>query len=182
MIDPGHGGSDNGASYGYADEDDIALSVSFLLRCELEKRGHEVLMTREQDIDVSLADRCRMANNAEVDLFVSVHCDAWHKTTVSGISTHVFRDAGRASVELASRVQSALVHRFPDHINRGVKPAGFYVLRRTEMPAILVECEFVSSPDTYRFLREPENQLALAQAIAEGVCGACRAKRVGQSA
>ena len=171
MIDPGHGGSDNGASYGFVDEDDIALSVAFLLRCELEKRGVEVFMTREWDIDVSLGDRCRMANHAEADLFVSVHCDAWHKKAVSGISTHVFRNAGRVSMNLATRVQGALMARFPDHINRGVKPAGFYVLKHTDMPAILVECEFVSNPETYRFLREPENQLAIARAITEGVCG-----------
>jgi len=172
MIDPGHGGADNGASYGYVDEDDIALSVSFLLRCELEKRGHEVLMTRERDVFVSLDDRCRMANAAGVDLFISVHCDAWHKKTVSGISTHIYRGAAPVTDGIARMIHIALMDRFPDHVNRGVKLSGFHVLRNTMMPAVLVECEFLSNPKTWRFLREPENQYGLARAIAKGLCRA----------
>ena len=168
-IDPGHGGADNGAAWGHAEEDDINLSVAYLLRCELEKRGVEVVMTREADVYVALADRCMMANQAGVDFFVSIHCDAFHNETASGISTHVFRGASDVSMALADRVQTALLKRFPDHLNRGVKLAGFYVLRHTLMPAVLVECEFISNPETRRFLREPENQLAIARAVAEGI-------------
>lgn len=171
MIDPGHGGADNGAAYGCAEEDDIALSVSYLLRCELEKRGHEVLMTRERDEFVSLSDRCMMANQAGVDLFVSVHCDAWHKTTVSGISTHIYRGASTITDGIARMIHISLMERFPDHVNRGVKLAGFCVLKNTVMPAVLVECEFISNPKMWRFLKEPGNQLAIARAIADGVGG-----------
>jgi len=168
-IDPGHGGEDNGAAYGYAEEDDINLAVAFLLRCELEKQGIEVVMTREADVYVDLASRCMVANQAGADFFISIHCDAWHKETVSGISTHIFRGGSEVSMALATRVQTALIGRFPDHADRGVKLAGFCVLRYTLMPAILVECEFISNPETRKFLREPENQLAIARAIAEGV-------------
>lgn len=168
IIDPGHGGEDNGAAYGYAEEDDINLGVAFLLRCEMEKRGAEVLMTRERDVFVSLSDRCMMANQAGADLFISIHCDAWHKETTTGISTHVYRGASQVSMDIARRVQAALTARFPDHANRGVKLAGFCVLKNTAMPAILIECEFISNPETRRFLQEPENQLAIARAITEG--------------
>jgi len=166
VIDPGHGGEDNGAAWGYAEEDDINLSVAFLLRCELEKRGVEVLMTRERDVFVSLSDRCMAANQAGADLFVSIHCDAFHKQTASGISTHVYRRASQISMDVAGKIQKALASRFPGHVNRGVKPAGFYVLKNTMMPAVLIECEFISNPETRRFLREPEHQLAIARAVA----------------
>ena len=170
-IDPGHGGEDNGAAYGYAEEDDINLSVAYLLRCELEKRGIDVVMTREADVEVTLEKRCMIANQVRADYFVSIHCDAWHKETTSGISTHAYRGGRYATMALADRVQAALIGRFPDHANRGVKLAGFCVLRHTIMPAVLVECEFISNPETRKFLREPENQLAIARAIAEGIEG-----------
>jgi N-acetylmuramoyl-L-alanine amidase len=168
-IDPGHGGADNGAAWGQAQEDDINLGVAFLLRCELEKRGRDVVMTREKDVFVSLEDRCKIANKFAADLFVSIHCDAWHKETVSGMSVHMYRGANYITEGIAQRVHLALTNRFPGHVNRGIKLAGFCVLRNTVMPAILVECEFISNPEQRRFLREPENQLAIARAIASAI-------------
>ena len=169
VIDPGHGGDDNGASYGYEDEDDIALSISYLLRCELEKEKILTFLTRERDVFISLQDRCLFANNLPADLFVSIHCDAWHQETVSGISTHVYREGSKASFAFAEAIQNSLLSVFPNHLNRGVKKAGFYVLKNTNMPAVLIECEFISNPESRKFLREPENQLALARAIKAGI-------------
>ena len=168
-IDPGHGGKDNGAVWGFAEEDDINLIIAFFLRYELEKSSYQVVLTRETDEYVSLSDRVMMAELNHVDLFLSIHCDAFHNTTVNGISTHVYTRPGEETEDIADGVHRALIYDFPDHSNRGVKRSNFYVLRKTQMPAILVECEFLSNPKTNRFLREPENQLALAQAIAKGL-------------
>lgn len=169
VVDPGHGGDDNGAVWGFAEEDDINLSVVFLLRCELQLCGYEVILTRARDVFVSLSDRVAFANGAEAALFVSIHCDAFHKMTAKGISTHVCPGCSAKSRVFAESVQNSLVDRFPDHINRRVKESNFQVLRDTDMPAILVECEFLSNPETRKFLREPEHQLDLARAIAKGV-------------
>ena len=169
VIDPGHGGDDNGASYGYEDEDDIALSISYLLRCELKASNILAFLTRERDEFLSLQDRCSFANNLPADLFVSIHCDAWHQETVKGISTHIYRESSKASITFAEAIQNSLLSVFPNHLNRGVKKAGFYVLKHTNMPAVLVECEFISNPETRKFLKEPENQLALAKATKEGI-------------
>jgi len=170
VIDPGHGGEDNGAAWGYAEEDDINLGIAFLLRCEVEKLGFETLMTRERDEAVSLSQRTDFANQIKADLFVSIHCDAFHKTTAHGMSVHVFPGSER-SRGIASAIRVALVHRFPNHRDRGVMESNFHVLRETNMPSVLVECEFLSNPDTRRFLREPENQLALARGISTGLTG-----------
>jgi len=169
VVDPGHGGQDNGAAYGYAEEDDINLSVAYLLRCAMQQKGFEVRMTRESDIYVSLESRCNFANALGANLFISIHCDAWHQETVKGISTHVWRDADSTTKGIASKIHRALTDRFPDHSNRGLKSSGFYVLRNTSMPALLIECEFLSNPDTREFLHEPENQFAIANAISGAI-------------
>ena len=168
-IDPGHGGDDNGAQWGDAREDEINLAVAYLLRSELEKSGFEVVMTRERDVFVALADRCRIANNSKADLFVSIHCDAWHDVTVKGISVHVYLGASEFSHRVGDAILEALLIMFPEHVNRGVKMSNFHVLRNTIMPAVLVECEFLSNPETRAFLKEPENHLSIAQAIVAGI-------------
>lgn len=168
-IDPGHGGIDNGAMYGYAEEDDTNLSIVYLLRCCLEKYGFEVFLTRDADVYITLQNRCEIANTIGADLFISIHCDAFHNETVKGISTHVYKYANDKTRSIANEVHEALIHRFPDHSNRGLKEAMFYVLKHTIMPAMLIECEFISNPDTRKFLHEPENQFAIANAIADAI-------------
>lgn len=173
FLDPGHGGEDNGAAYGdrldYVQEDDINLIVAFLLRAELKLAGHYVVLSRDRDEFVSLHDRTADANAWHADIFVSIHCDAWHRETTRGISTHIHPLCLPDSRALARHVHLALITAFPGHANRGVRESDFHVLRRSTMPAVLVECEFVTNPETRRFLREPENQLAIARAIAQGI-------------
>lgn len=169
IIDPGHGGPDNGAVWGFTEEDDTNLSISYLLRCELKQHGYEVYMTRERDVPVLLSERTALANNMNADLFVSIHCDAFHKTTAQGMSTHIHPNCSERSKIVAQSIQDILVNRFRGHKNRGVRQSNFYVLGRTKMPACLVECEFLSNSETRKFLKEPENQLDLAQAITYGI-------------
>lgn len=169
MIDPGHGGKDSGAVWGHAEEDDINLGISFLLRCELVKRDIDVLMTRERDQAVSLRERTDYANRMQVDLFISIHCDAFHRITASGMSVHVHPECSFTTLQTAGKIKRMLATHFPDHKDRGVRKSNFHVLRHTKMPAILVETEFLSNPETRKFLREPENQLGLAQAISRGI-------------
>lgn len=168
-IDPGHGGDDNGASYGFVDEDDINLSIALLLRCELNSIGFDVFLTRKRDNDVSLQQRCEIANSCGADLFISIHCDAFHKETVKGISSHVYAYPSLEAEFAAKQIQASIMAKFPDHTNRGLFYSNFHVLRKTNMPAVLVECEFLSNPETRKFLKKPENQFALAQAILVGV-------------
>lgn len=168
-IDPGHGGADNGASYGSVDEDNINLEIGFMLRFLLQKNGFEIYMTRDKDVYIPLADRCTFANQVCADMFVSIHCDAWHSETTKGISTHIYRNAGTKTTKIAESIHNALIGRFKDHTNRGLKKSGFYVLKNTSMPAVLIECEFISNPEMRNFLANPENQFALAYAITNGL-------------
>ena len=85
-----------------------------------------------------------------------------------GIEVYHFPDS-REGRRAAVAVLQSLVTAFPNHRNRGVKEANFAVLRATEMPAILVETEFITHPRQLEFLADPESQEALGEAVADGV-------------
>lgn len=170
-IDPGHGGSDPGAiglQPVRLEEKDFTLSQSLLLKTELVRLGHTVIMTRHQDRTLSLAARAAFANQFNADLFISIHANAAATTTAEGMEVFHFTDsaAGRTA---ATRIFNEMIAAFPSHRNRGVKEANFAVLRLTSMTAVLVECEFLTNPNQLRFLRDPANQQTMAQAIARGV-------------
>ena len=173
FLDPGHGGSDNGAAWGekfdYVEEDDLNLIIAFLLRYELLLSGFEVKMSREKDEPATLGRRVAMANYWPADVFVSIHADAFHNITAKGISTHIYKFCSQESLILAAWIQGGLIKKFIDHTNRGVKKSTFYVLHYSNMPAVLVESEFISNPETRRFLKEPENQIEIARAIGNGI-------------
>lgn len=167
-IDPGHGGKDNGAEYGGEKEDDLALIVSLLLEYELLLKGFGTIMTRRLDMDVSLDERCQIANDNKSALFVSVHCDAWHSASASGITVHKFPRSTK-STKLAESVKHQLGIFCASQRQRSIKDSKFQVLEYTKMPAVLVECEFLSSPGGRKFLVRPENQKRIAVAIARGI-------------
>ena len=162
------GGLDNGASYGYIDEDDTSLAVGFYLDYELRLAGVPNCMTRKKDEYVHHGQRSTMSNIKRPELFVSIHCDAYHKKTASGMTVHVYKYPSMGALRAAGLIDKQLRVHFPQHRHRGIKKSNFHVLRETQAPAVLVECEFLSNPDTRKFLREPENQKYLAQAISRG--------------
>ena len=175
MIDPGHGGRDNGAAWGskydYIEEDDLNLSIAFLLRCELWQKckSFDIKLTRERDKYITLIDRALMANNWGANIFVSIHADAFHNEVISGISVHVHPVCSSGGLDLATKIYRRLTAHFSDHMGRGIKRSDFCVLRQTRMPAALIECEFISNPEMRRFLKEPENQIGVSRAIAAGI-------------
>ncbi|MDB9341592.1 MULTISPECIES: N-acetylmuramoyl-L-alanine amidase family protein [Cyanophyceae] len=170
-VDPGHGGTDPGAvgkDPFVLNEKDVNLSISLLLQKELEEKGHTVFLTRDTDIAVSLSGRATFANNKNADIFISIHCNSAGTNKAEGIETWIFADS-KAGRKIAESVQKSLVATFSNHKNRGVKEANFQVLRETEMPAILVECEFLSNPTQLQFLSDQENQEKIAKAITSGI-------------
>ena len=87
VIDAGHGGKDPGTRSGRLLEKDIALEISKLLRDDLEKRGFEVIMTREKDVFIPLEQRAFIANSRQADIFVSVHVNAARNRRARGLET-----------------------------------------------------------------------------------------------
>jgi N-acetylmuramoyl-L-alanine amidase len=170
-VDAGHGGADPGAIGTVPfrlEEKHVNLDIALLLAKELESRGHWVVMTRRRDRSVSLEGRARFANRLRAEFFVSVHANAAGTAAMRGME--IFHFPGFApSRRCAEAVLNALLAAFPRHKNRGVKEANFAVLRLTNMPAILIETEFLTNPTQLQFLALPENQHLLAAAIANGI-------------
>ncbi len=172
VLDPGHGGEDPGAVVGEAQEKDINLAVALLVRDQLaEQEGIEVLMTREEDIGLSLTDRADFANEKQADLYVSIHANSLEDESYAGIMT--FYHPGKyTSRAYAQAVQDA-VTAAAGGIDRGVRSEDYVVLRETDMPAVLVETGFMTCPEELARLQDGDYQKLLAEGIAQGIL-ACR--------
>ena len=171
-IDPGHGGNQPGAVYPDENgedvqEKDLTLPMSLMLADILEERGYNVVLTRTGDDSVSLADRAKMANAAQAEVFVSIHCNALDRTDYEGIFTYYYPNSTRGEA-LAKQVQAGVVAA-TGGIGRGTPSANFQVLRETTMPAVLVETGFMSCPAELARLCDPDYQQQIALGIADGV-------------
>jgi len=217
VVDPGHGGKDPGAVGPTGlKEKDVNLEIGLRLKEILEGMGLLVVMTREDDTFVPLAERTALANREAADIFISIHCNAAPRkkrarSTMRGSETYFLSlaktDEARAtaamenaaiqfeqpdaslknldevqfilwdiiqnqylteSADLAEYVQEALGSSLP-FPSRGVNQAGFYVLNGAYMPAILVECAFISHKDEEKQLKQSEIRRRISQAVAKGL-------------
>ena len=165
VVDPGHGGSDCGATRNGIYEKDITLDVSKRVVALLEKKGYIVEMTRTKDETVSLQDRVEFSENVNPDIFVSIHVNSSNSESPNGLETHYYKDN---SLRLAKNVHASLLN----HINandRGLFKSKFYVINHTTAPAILVEIGFISNASERAQIVSESRKQATAKAIAEGI-------------
>ncbi|PTM59040.1 N-acetylmuramoyl-L-alanine amidase [Desmospora activa] len=172
-VDPGHGTNTPGKrtptavpEYGrVVKEYEFNKPAAQFLKKALERNGHSVVWTGG-DEDPSLSTRCQRANNANVDLFISIHYNAGGGY---GVETYIVARGGQAE-KLANRVQPELV-KVRDQRDRGVKVANFQVLRDTKMPAILCECGFMDDPRGIEqaWMLDEDFQRGVGEAICKGV-------------
>lgn len=165
-LDPGHGGSDPGAIGPTGlKEKDVVLDVVLRVAGHLRRHGVEVVLTRDRDKDVDLAERCRISDEFGADVFLSVHCNS--STTPTGCGTESWYVSSNG-LFVARKVQEALVKEIGLD-DRGCKSMGFYVLKNTKAPAALVELAFISNSGEERLLASPEFREKCAVGVAKGV-------------
>lgn len=193
VLDPGHGGADPGA-VGFVVEKDINLDIAKHARARLRQyKNVEVVMTREGDQTVSLAERVRLANERKADVFVSIHCNAGggegfesyrYPGSVEGLllQNAVHDEIWTWLVSVYGIFPTALEAEpveFPEGLagdaleawikDRGRKAERFYVLKNTVMPAVLLECLFVDDERDAMLLQDANFRYQLGVRIADGI-------------
>jgi len=221
VIDAGHGGHDAGAIGSFSEEKNINLSIALKLGSLIKNTfndGVRVIFTRSTDVFIPLDRRAEIANNANADLFISVHTNSIPKGALSpsGVETYSLglarseanlavakrensaillekdyktRYAGfdpnspessiifefmqdknmKQSVHMASLVQQE-IRSFAHRSDKGVKQAGFLVLRATAMPSVLVEVGFISNLDEENYLNSDSGSNAIAESVFRAFC------------
>jgi N-acetylmuramoyl-L-alanine amidase len=215
VIDPGHGGEDDGAVGGHSGlkEKEVVLDIAKRLAKKLKGEGFKVILTREDDTFLPLGERTQIANRAGADLFISIHANASPETKPRGSETFFLamakNDEARAVAALensairfekpesyseenlasdldlilldmvqneylreSSDLAELIQDQFKGHLSipsRGIDQAGFYVLNRAYMPAVLVEVAFITNSEEERLLRQGKFRQEVAEGISRGL-------------
>ena len=166
VIDAGHGGFDRGGVPGQRiAEKDKTLDVAQRLKRILQVDGYRVVMTRDSDVFIPLGTRTAIANAYRNASFVSIHFNCSSRSGANGIETYYYRSDSAA---LAASIHRNVVAGAPTE-NRGIRRRGFFVLRRTAIPSVLVECGFLTNPTEGRLAQTDGYRQKLAEQIARGI-------------
>jgi N-acetylmuramoyl-L-alanine amidase len=191
VLDPGHGGADNGASSNWGSEKTFTLDVALAARRELMRAGYRVEMTRATDTAVSLEERVRIANRFPHAVFVSIHFNSSaggvgvesfalapegvtsnmsseHHVSAADVARHAGNAQDEHNIALTASIHAMVLSRLAA-FDRGVKHARFHVLRDVKIPAVLVEGGFISSASEGQRIATSNYRQRLGVAIAQGV-------------
>ncbi|MFI8496786.1 N-acetylmuramoyl-L-alanine amidase [Peribacillus butanolivorans] len=143
FLDPGHGGSDPGASGHGLQEKNLTLQIATYLKDILinEYEGVSVLLSRTSDQTVSLSQRTDAANKWDADYFLSIHINAGNGT---GFESYIYPGVGAPTTTYQDFIHEEILKQV-DFTTRGKKTANFHVLRETIMPALLTENGFIDN-------------------------------------
>jgi N-acetylmuramoyl-L-alanine amidase len=176
-LDAGHGGRDPGATFGGLDEKVITLEVAGKMgNIAAGTQLVQPVYSRPANKFVGLRDRVTFANESGADVFVSLHCNADADEDNPGgpeaSGMEIYHAVGSIKgLKLATAIGAAMREEFPDEPWRGVKARDLYVVKRTVMPAVLVEMAFIDNSSSNLKLRDPSVQRRLAFSILGGVIG-----------
>lgn len=180
IIDPGHGGSDPGkiSSTGTL-EKDINLKIAQYLKFLLESQDIKVIMTRNEDKDLSaksenrkaedMKERLNLIQKTNADLFISIHQNSYSDPNVYGAQCFYHTDSHEGK-KLASAIQKQIILSTNQTKIREIKEnTDYYLLRYSTLPTVIVECGFLSSPNEEQLLVTKEYQRKLAWGIHLGI-------------
>ncbi|MDZ4405169.1 N-acetylmuramoyl-L-alanine amidase [Prosthecobacter sp.] len=168
VIDAGHGGKDGGSVWNGLIEKKLCLDVAKRVEAGLKSRGLKTVMTRRTDTFVELEQRARLANRVPTSVFVSIHFNGSRTTLISGGEAYYRSSRGKI---LASAISRSIKSRVTGG-SRGIFYADYKVLRATQMPAVLVECGYISNKREARRCADPVHRQKLADAIVSGLLAA----------
>ncbi len=172
VIDPGHGGEDEGSSRGDVLEKEVNLELAKKLSDKLIELGYEVKLTRETDnAQFTLEERVNIAESVNADLYISIHQNACEEkeSKVTGIETWYCADASGNSKRLAQLVHMGALNKTGAQDRELRESRELYVIRETSMPSCLIETSFLSNKKEREAICDPEYQEKLVSGIAQGI-------------
>lgn len=180
-VDPGHGAADPGkVGVNGCKEKDINLSIALKLKNCLEKEGYEVVMTRQTDTDLAedgadrakvsdLRNRVALIEREKPKLAVSIHQNSYTDSTVHGAQVFYYEKSEEGK-QLAEILQKVLNTEFDENGTRAAKAnQSYYMLKKTSVPTVIVECGFLSNPEEAEALKTESCQQKAAEAICKGL-------------
>lgn len=166
-IDPGHGGCQPGAVYQGIREADLVLPMSMNLGALLHQAGHDVLLTRTDDRDVSLRERCRMSDAFGADLFLCMHLNAASSPDANGSEIWVW--TGSRAFMPAREIQRGIVEATGARDRKVRETQKYYVLRHTKALAMVIEPGFMSCESELESLKNFDYQRKIIGGILNGL-------------
>lgn len=180
VIDSGHGGDDPGKiGINQAKEKDVNLKIAKKVKKRLKKEGWKVVMTREEDIMLGDAQkgnrkihdmkaRVELINKTMPAMAVSIHQNSYQEAEIHGAQVFYYSHS-QDGKRMAETMQRALLMADEENTRQAKGNDTYYLLKRTEVPTIIVECGFLSNPQEAEKLTEDGYQKKLAQAITSGI-------------
>lgn len=177
VLDPGHGGKDNGAMAGDVKEQEINLSIAKKTKKLLENAGAKVILTRDGAYDLASSNatnrkredmkkRSAIINDPKVDMFISIHLNSYPSTSVKGTQVYF-----RKGDEEAQRFANMIQNHFKEITDTKMVPkAGdFYLLNKTVKLGVLAECGFISNAQDRANLVQDDYQNKIAECLFDSV-------------
>ena len=180
VIDSGHGGDDPGKiGINQAKEKDVNLKIAKKVKKRLKKEGWKVVMTREEDVMLGDAQkgnrkihdmkaRVELINKTMPAMAVSIHQNSYQEAEIHGAQVFYYSHS-QDGKRMAETMQRALLMADEENTRQAKGNDTYYLLKRTEVPTIIVECGFLSNPQEAEKLTEDGYQKKLAQAITSGI-------------
>ena len=180
VIDSGHGGDDPGKiGINQAKEKDVNLKIAKKVKKRLKKEGWKVVMTREEDVMLGDAQkgnrkihdmkaRVELINKTMPAMAVSIHQNSYQEAEIHGAQVFYYSHS-QDGKRMAETMQKALLMADEENTRQAKGNDTYYLLKRTEVPTIIVECGFLSNPQEAEKLTEDGYQKKLAQAITSGI-------------
>lgn len=174
-LQPAHGGTDSGkVGINGVKEKDINLTITNSVKKILEKENIQVIMTRETDEQLAqskvedLKYRVKIMNEVSPILAVSIHQNSYHEENVFGAQVFYYQTSTEGE-KAAGIIQDALQKVNPDNTKKIKANNTYYILKKTEVPTVIVECGFLSNYKEAQKLVTEDYQKSVAEAVAEGI-------------
>lgn len=186
VIDPGHGGKDDGTSYDGVAEDEVNLAISTYLYELCIEEGAFAIITRTGDYDLAslyasnrkredLAKRVAYINQSQAHFFISIHMNAYRSESVKGPMVYVKKDN-----EESHNLGQEILHIFNTEFaqDKPLHEEDFYLFKKTTIPGVLVECGFLSNTEERKQLITPSYQKKMAKYLYLGIYHYLQGKKV----